>query len=211
MIDLTVSIVNWNGKEAIRNCLASVLKRDLDLSTEVIVVDNGSTDGSSDFIRQTFPAVRLIQNEQNVGYARGNNQAFRAGQGRYFLVLNSDVVVKGNALEEMVRYMERHPAVGLLGGRLENPDGSFQPSANRRFPNLLDVFLEEIFFLPRLKYLCVKGRFGASCMSRLWNEFEPQKAAWVGGACMLLRHEAFQNAGLFGGGAATAFTPVLWL
>lgn len=197
MTDLTVSVVNWNGKEETQECLRSLLNSSPKIGMEVIVVDNASTDGSGDLLRKEFPGILLIENTENKGYAFGNNQAFRKSQGRYFLILNSDITVKRGSLDEMVHYMEIHPEVGLLGGRLENPDGTFQPSANRRFPNLLDVFLEEIFFLTRMKYLLWKTPLGSKIASRKWNLHEPQSVAWVGGACMLVRRELFERVGLF--------------
>jgi len=193
MVDLSVSIVNWNGGETIAKCLRSLADATHDMEVEMIVVDNASTDESVEFLHKEFPDLRLIQNDENKGYAFGNNQAFRTSRGRYFLILNNDVMVKGDALEEMVRYMDGHPDVGLLGGRLQNPSGTFQPSANRRFPNLLDVFLEEIFFLSSLKYVFLKTSLGAKCSTLFWNFKEAQPVAWVGGACMLVRRHSFEE------------------
>lgn len=194
-VDLSISIVNWNGGEAVQECLRSLFARSPNIRMEVIVVDNASTDGSPEKIRQEFSEVHLIQNRENKGYAFGNNQAFRASRGRYFLILNNDVIAKDDALEQIVRYMEGHSKVGLLGGRLENPEGTFQPSANRRFPNLLDVLLEEIFFLTSLRYLLLRTPFGGACSALFWNPKKTKPVAWVGGACMLARREALERVG----------------
>ena len=197
--DLSILIVTWNTKERIQECLQSIFTCAPKIQFEIVVVDNASQDGTVDLILAKFPSVSMIQNTENIGYGPAQNKAFHVSRGRYVLILNSDVVVTDGALEGLVRYMDSHPDIGLVGGRLQNPDGTFQSSANRRFPSPLDVFLEELFFSSSLKFLFLRTRFGATCSKLFWNLKEPQSVAWVGGACMLIRRSVMEHVGLFDG------------
>ena len=122
MIDLSILIVNWNTREFTQGCLSSLLSTSdrLEngrlvferLQAEVIVVDNGSHDGSAALIREEFPWATLIQNDQNLGFAPANNQAYRISSGRYLLLLNSDTRVQDGALQALVDFMDAHPDCG---------------------------------------------------------------------------------------------------
>ena len=141
-IDLSIVIVNWNVRELLRRCLSSVYRATgASLKVEVIVVDNASSDGSAAMVSEDFSQVRLIANEKNLGFTRGNNQAIAQSRGRYVLLLNPDTEVVDDALGTMVQYMDAHPQVGALGPQLLNPDGSVQ-SSRRRFPTMATAFLE---------------------------------------------------------------------
>lgn len=139
-MQLSIIIVNWNTRDLLVQCLDSVHNTVEDLELEVIVVDNGSTDGSVAILKQRFPQVRLIANEENVGFVKANNQALARCQGRYVLLLNSDTQVLSGSLKETVRFMDEHPAAGIAGVRLLNPDGTFQASYTP-FPTLWQEFL----------------------------------------------------------------------
>ena len=104
-MDLTIVIVNWNTRDMLRDCLSSVYTNLGDLRTEVIVVDNASSDGSQLMVEKEFPAVRLIANDQNLGFAAANNQAFSLATGNYVLLLNSDTIVHGSVLESSFTYL----------------------------------------------------------------------------------------------------------
>ena len=195
MVDLSVSIVNWNGKGFIESCLKSILEARGSLSLEIFVVDNASSDGSQASIREQFPGVILIENRENRGYAAANNQALEKARGCYLLVLNSDTVAQKGSLENMVRFMETHPGVGAVGPKLLNLDGTLQPSFSRRFPNLLDLFLSEVFFLSNIYYCLARSTLGTKVFSRRLGAVEPKEVAWIGGACMLVRREILQTVG----------------
>ena len=193
MLDLSVVIVNWNVRDLLRRCLRSVLasQRLSGLAAEVIVVDNASSDRSAEMVREEFPWVQLIANEENAGFTRGNNQGIRASRGRYVLLLNPDTEVVEDALPTMVEYMDGHPGVGALGPQLRYPDGSIQ-SSRRRFPTLATAFLESTIlqqWLPRNRVL-----------DRYYVNDQPddaiQEVDWVVGACVLLRREAIEQVGL---------------
>ncbi len=191
MPDLSIIIVNWNVRELLRRCLASIYAGLGDLEVEVIVVDNASTDGSVDAVRAEFPLVRLIANADNVGFTVGNNQGLRQSRGRYVLLLNPDTEVVGDALTTMVAYMDAHPDVGALGPQLLWPDGRVQ-SSRRRFPTMATAFLESTILQqwfprhPALARYYVLDR----------ADDETQDVDWVTGACLLARREAIEQVGL---------------
>jgi GT2 family glycosyltransferase len=179
MVDLSVIVVNWNTRDLLSQCVQSIYDTANGLAIEVIVVDNASTDGSQAMIRQQFPQVARIENDQNIGFAQANNQALIIGQGRYFLLLNSDTVVLPHTLEEMVRFADVHSDAGIVGCKLLNSDGSLQKSW-ASFP----TFWSEVMGRN------VRGR-------RLVDEKSlVYEVDWVGGACMLVRPAAIDEVGL---------------
>jgi N-acetylglucosaminyl-diphospho-decaprenol L-rhamnosyltransferase len=157
--DLSIIIVSWNVRDLLRACLRSVLSCQLavvsseafvpaklttencELTTETIVIDNASADGSAAMVAAEFPAVRLIANIENVGFTRGNNQALTVARGRQVFFLNPDTEVVGDALAEMVAYLDAHPEAGALGPELRYGDGSLQ-SSRRRFPTFTTALFE---------------------------------------------------------------------
>ena len=153
MTDLSIVIVSWNVVDLLRRCLISIvggsrsepgaglLLPATSWSYEIWVVDNASTDGSSEMVRREFPSVQLVANSENLGFTVANNQAISKSKGDYVLLLNCDTEVVGDALATMVGYMEQHPDVGVLGPQLRYPDGEIQ-SSRRRFPTMATAYLE---------------------------------------------------------------------
>lgn len=186
MVDLSVVIVNWNVRELLKECLASLVE-----AKEVIVVDNASTDGSGQMVRELFPHVKLISNQSNTGFPRANNQGIRASQGRYVLLLNPDTQVLNDALSAMVTHMDAYPRVGVLGPQLLNSDGTVQ-SSRRRFPTLATAFVESTILQRYLPH--------SSLLQRYYCEDIPpntiQEVDWVTGACMTVRRETIDEVGL---------------
>ncbi len=147
---LSVIIVSWNTRDLLAQCLESVFRSQYSefsgqlqlntehclLNTEVFVVDNASSDGSAAMVRERFPQVRLIENRENVGFARANNQAIRESAGQYVLLLNSDTIVQPGALQNMVAFMQAHAEAGIVGAYLLNRDGTPQ-SCFGNFPTVL--------------------------------------------------------------------------
>ena len=134
---LSVIIVNWNTCDLLARCLQSVYDTAVDLGLEVFVVDNDSNDGSVDMVRNHFPRARLIENPENVGFARANNQAIRESTGRFVLLLNSDTEVQPGALAHLVRHLKDHPMAGAVGPRMLNPDRTLQNSYGK-LPSVWD-------------------------------------------------------------------------
>src|SRR2546423_139423 len=112
---VSVCIANWNCRDMLRACLASLRSKLQRERVEAIVVDNASTDGAAEMVAREFPRVVLVRNAENLGFSRANNQAARLARGRYLFFLNNDTLVPPGALRELVEYLRAHPEVGLLG------------------------------------------------------------------------------------------------
>lgn len=141
MIDLSIIIVNWNTKKLLIDCLTSILGQTEKLNYEVIVVDNGSSDGSVAAVRKLrVKGLQVIENTENLGFAKANNQAIQQAKGEYILLLNSDTIIVDNALEKLVTFARCDEKIGLVGPRLLNFDGTPQPSVAPFF-TLFKVFV----------------------------------------------------------------------
>jgi len=147
-MDLSIVIVSWNGLDLLAKCLKSVQEHRPRFSWEVIVVDNGSTDGSPEMVATCFPDIKLIENKKNLGFSKANNIGIGAAKGRFLCLLNSDVEIKKGCFESMCKFLEKHPEVGILGPRILDPTGNVQRSANG-FPTLCN-FLSRALALDRL-------------------------------------------------------------
>lgn len=129
---VSVCIVNWNCRDHLRDCLASLLDSPQGVPFEIIVIDNASTDGAAEMVESAFPTVRLLRNPANLGFSRANNQAAAVARGDYFFFLNNDTVVPPQTLGRLVRYAKAHPNVGMIGPRLVGADGADQISYRRK-------------------------------------------------------------------------------
>lgn len=138
-MDISIIIVNWNGKDLLRECLASLVGKASGLAVEVIVVDNASTDGSADMVEREYPGFRLIRSDRNLGFATANNLAIKQSSGKYVALVNSDVKVLQGCLEELCRYLDNNPEVGCVGPRVLNADLTLQDSC-RHFPGVWNNF-----------------------------------------------------------------------
>jgi GT2 family glycosyltransferase len=185
MSDVSVVVVTFNSREWIERCLESVR------GYETIVVDNGSTDGTVELVRERFPDVRVVEQE-NLGMGGGNNAGMRLASGRYFLLLNSDAWVLGEAVEELAGFADEHPDAAVVGPRLLNPDGSLQRSA-RAFPTLWRLSTEYLF----LRKLAPRSRVLNSFYAGGFDHDEVREVDWLFGACLLVRQEAADQVGLF--------------
>jgi N-acetylglucosaminyl-diphospho-decaprenol L-rhamnosyltransferase len=185
MADVSVVVVTYNSRPELERCLESVSGYD------VVVVDHGSTDGSVELVRERFPHVRLIEQE-NRGFGAGMNAGMRVAGGRYFLLLNADAWVVGDGVEKLRAFADEHPEAAVVGPRLLNPDGSLQPSV-RGFPTLWRL-ATEYFFLRRLapRSRLFNGFYGAGFDHRSVREAE-----WLGAACLLVRRESVDDVGFF--------------
>ena len=141
---LDIVIVNYNVKHFLWQCLDSVRRAAEGLDVEVWVVDNASTDGSVAFLRESFPDVHFIENTENVGFARANNQAIQASSGELVLLLNPDTFIAEDALRHCIRFFEEHPQAGALGIHMVNRDGSFARESRRGLPTPATAFYKVI-------------------------------------------------------------------
>ncbi len=185
-MDLSVVIVSWNTKEYLLPCLASIFGKEQRVGSEVILVDNGSYDESGSEVKKAFPSVRIIQNQENLGFSKAVNQGLQKASGKYVLLLNPDTHVKDGALERLVLFMDAHSDVGVAGAQLLNSDGSKQSSI-ANFPSLAT----ELFNKSLLRRLFPK-RFPGK--ERDYSE--PVQVDSVIGACMAVRREAIERVGL---------------
>ncbi len=191
MTDVSIIIVNWNTKDLLAKCLRCVEETVKKVSYDIYVVDNASSDGSPDMVRQNFPTVKLIANTDNVGFARANNQAMRVCEGRYVLLLNSDAFVKDNTIDYMVEFMDKHPDASMAGCKLLYGDGRLQPSC-ATFPTLLT----ETFIALGLDKVFAKSKFFGKYMMTDWDYGDTRPVDVIMGAFMLARADVIQKVGL---------------
>lgn len=177
-MDLTIIIVSWNTSGLLSQCLNSIYETGSRFAFEVIVVDNGSTDDSIDLVEKEFPEVKLIKNEGNLGFARANNQGLAMGNGRYFMLLNSDTIVLPGVIDTLIQMADQNPNVGMIGPKLLNMDGSLQESW-ASFPSLLSEITGRNF----------RNR---TPVPNIPNTFEVDT---IMGACMLVRSRVLQDVG----------------
>jgi N-acetylglucosaminyl-diphospho-decaprenol L-rhamnosyltransferase len=144
-LDVSVCIVNWNCREHLQACLQSLRKAAAEVALEVLVVDNGSTDGAADMVARMFPEVVLIRNAENAGFSRGNNQAAELARGRYLFFLNNDTVVPPGTLRGLLDYARVHPEAGIIGPRLRDENG--RPQLSCRATPTLEALLHRITWL----------------------------------------------------------------
>ncbi len=197
--DLSVVVVNWNTKDRLRTCLESVVRRLATVDPEVIVVDNGSEDGSAEMVAEKFPTVNLIRKRTNAGFARANNQAMAAARGRWLLLLNSDTVLIDDSVAGLFRWLDRDRVaggrmadVGVAHCRLVYPDGRLQHTAYR-FPTLRRALFEGLGL-----YKLTSNEFAAEMLlAGYWDHDRERDVDWVAGSFMLLPREVFETTGGF--------------
>jgi N-acetylglucosaminyl-diphospho-decaprenol L-rhamnosyltransferase len=189
MIDLSIVILNWNVRDLLDRCLASI-KSDR-FSFETIVVDNASTDDSVEMVRAKYREVMVIANSINRGFTGGNNQGIQAAQGRYVMVLNPDTELIEDAIDRMIDYLDAHAAVGAIGPQLLNPDRSIQ-SSRRRFPTMMTGFFESTW---------LQGVAPRSILRRFYMADvlpdKTQEVDWLTGACTIFRQSVIDQVGVY--------------
>lgn len=183
-MDLSIIIVSFNTKTLTENCLTSVIKSlaSTSVSWEILVVDNVSTDGTREMLAKKFPMVRVIKNDENVGFGRANNQGIKEARGEHVLLLNSDTIVLNNAIGKLLSFGKQHPNA-FVGAKLLNLDRSPQTSCG------------PFFWLPvAFAALFLKGDYLG--LTR-WSPDRVRKVDWVSGACILGPKKLFMNDLLF--------------
>ncbi len=182
---LSVILVTYNHRDFILPCLRSLDVIPKDLHPEIILVDNHSADGTGQLVRQNFPQIRLIENPQNLGFARAVNQAFRESRGELVLLLNPDIQVLPGAIEKMAAHLRDDGKTGILLPKLINPDGSLQFSC-RTFCHPVTFFLRRA----PLSWLFSNHRAVRDHLMMDWDHQKIRQVDWGLGACMLIRREA---------------------
>jgi GT2 family glycosyltransferase/peptidoglycan/xylan/chitin deacetylase (PgdA/CDA1 family) len=190
-MDVSIIIVNWNTKELLRDCLTSIFNQAGNVDYKVIVVDNGSIDGSPDMMKEAFPQVTLIENSENRGYAAACNQGIKIADGTYVLLLNSDTLICDSAVEKTVRYANEHPRVGIVGCQVWESQDKIMMTCFR-FPSLTNVLLYASGLSKLFKYNHIFGRE----RMRWWRRDSERQVDVVTGVFMLVRREAIDQVGL---------------
>lgn len=190
-MDVSIIIVNWNTKELLRNCLISIDEKAGNVDYQIIVIDNASSDGSAEMVKTGFPAVLLIDNSKNQGFAAANNQGIRIAKGRYILLLNSDTLICDSAIEKTVRYADKHPEAAAVGCQVRESSDKIQMTCFR-FPSLLNLSLRASGLATLFKY----NRFFGREETLLWRRDTEREVDIVSGMFMLVRHEAIREVGL---------------
>lgn len=190
---ISVIFVSWNTQELTKNALVSLFAQTKIVDMEVIVVDNHSSDGTVAMIRKQFPKVILIENQDNKGFGRANNQGLKIAKGNYIMFLNTDVVVLDGAVDKLVEYLDMHPNVMAVGPRLLNKDMTFQHACRRKLPNPFNSFFH-LFGLIKI----FKNNKQINDYKQFTADPEitgPTEA--VSGAAMLFRRQVYEQIGGF--------------
>jgi hypothetical protein len=198
--------VNYNTKRFLLECISSVFEQTSEVDFEIFVVDNNSTDGSVNEVKARFPRIKIIENQNNLGFPKANNQALKLMKGKYALLLNPDTLILDKALSKMVNFMEHNKSTGMLGCRILNGDGSLQRAAfpppslwtsitsklnierlspgkgsryyHRHLERLFPANLTNCYY--DSKYRTARGSF---------------RVGWVSGACLLIRRSSIEDIG----------------
>lgn len=190
--DLSIIIVNWNTRQLLLDCLQSVFASNTTYAFQVIVVDNASTDDSVNAVRTNFPQVRLLLNDENLGFSRANNRAIKASTSRYVLLLNSDTQIQPDTLQTMLSYMDAHPRVGAAGCKVLLPDGRLDPACKRGFPTPFAA-MAYMLGLPRL--FPKSPTFNHYHLGHLHPDQE-HPVDCITGAFMLVRRQTINQVGM---------------
>lgn len=191
-MDISVIIVNWNTKEMLLDCLKSLTKQNISYTNEIIVVDNGSTDGSQEAVRAAFPDVQIIENNANLGFAKANNIGILKSRGRYVCLINSDVIVMDNCLQHLMTFMDSNTKIGIAGPKILNPNLTLQNSC-RSLPTLWNnlspaLGLDKIF---------KNMPFFSGVNMRFFDHRSVRKVEALAGCCLIIRKTALDQVGLF--------------
>lgn len=189
---ISVIIVSWNVRDLLLRCINSVYAKTAGKDYEIIVVDNGSSDGTAEAVRSGFPQVRLIESRENPGFPKACNLGAANSRGRYLFFLNPDTELKEKALDNILAFMEENGEAAAAGAKLLWPDGSYQDSYRRFFGvlySILEVFEFHYYFPKNSVYL--NSLYGPEVFK------EPAEVEWVVGAAFAVRREIFEKAGGF--------------
>jgi hypothetical protein len=188
-MDVSIVIVGYNTCKLLDDCIISI-KKETTVAYEIIIVDNASTDNSCQMLREKYPEVKLIENKENVGFARANNQGFAVARGRYFFMLNPDTLILGNAVDKLLAFMDANPDVGICGPKNINPDGSLQYSCDH-FPKIWHTFCSYANLTNRYPRLKLFGRQGM----RYWDYGDTGDVERVSGCALMVSASLYKKLG----------------
>ena len=190
MIFLSIILVNYNGGKILKRCLDSIEQFINYLETEVIVIDNSSTDNSVVMVKENFPLVKVICSEINLGFGKANNSAVRYSKGSHLLFLNTDTILIESTPKILSNYLAQHQDIGAISARITFEDGSYQLSGGR-LPNLAIEFLDKIRYGVDQKWHHIFSKLYDRKYSNI------QEIGWLTGACLMMRRDVFEQLGGF--------------
>jgi len=190
---LSIIIVNYNTSQLLFQCLSAIYARNYPFLIEIILVDNGSHDNSVAMVREYFPDVCLIENNENLGFAKANNIGLAGARGNIILMLNSDTKILEDALPKLMAFLNTHPDVAVVSGRLVYPDFSDQGVA-RAFPTPINAFFGRTTLLNKI--FPHNGFSKKYLVSRSHTSDEPFEVDWVSGACLMVKKSVLAQVGL---------------
>lgn len=188
-VDVSIIIVTWNAARFIQNCLTSIFDEAVDVSVEVLVIDNASEDGTPDIIEKNFPQVVLLRSEKNLGFARANNKAAGISQGRHILFLNPDTMILSNALSRLVCILDGNSDAGAAGCKLLDFEGRLQRTCARAFPTPWNQFAE----IALLSKLFPRSKFFTGYEMGYWDHAGRAIVECLSGACFLIKNDVFRQ------------------
>lgn len=191
VMDVSIVIVAWNVRQLLYDCLKSVFDETKGIRFEVIYVDNASEDGSVEMVRKEFPEVRIIENEENEGFIRANNQAIKISRAKYVLLLNSDTLILDKAIAKTVKFANSHPEAAVVGCKVLNPDRTLQTDCFM-YPSLLNMLLSATY----LYKIFPKNRFFGRERMTWWDFDDVREVETICGCFSLVRAEAIKQVGL---------------
>ena len=192
MIKLSVILVNHNARQLTLDCLASIADKTR-TPHEVILVDNFSADGSVEAVRRRYPDTVIIANPANHGFARGNNQGMEIARGEFIILLNNDTVLKNDALDRMVGFLEAQPRAGALACKLFDADGVTVQKNCRSFPTPLGTMFGRASLLTRF---FPNNRWSSRNLLTDWDYNSPRPVDWVSGAALMVRRAVVEQVGM---------------
>ena len=194
MLIISIVIVNWNSKKFLAKCL-DFLKANTNskFDLEIIVVDNNSSDDSVSMIKERYKEVKLIENKENLGFARANNQAIKRATGDYILLLNPDTEIYPDSINTMAAFLEKNHRTAMVGPKIFNTDGTVQYECARHFPTPLSEFAVETTLYKRFP----KSRFFGSYLMTYWNHDNLRPVDCISGACMLIKTDVIREIQMF--------------
>jgi len=190
-MDLSIIIVNWNTRDILHHCLLSIYAQTEGVEREVIVIDNGSTDGSVEMIKRNFREVILVENAGNRGFAAANNQGIKISKGRYVCLVNSDIIVLEYCIQKLMSFIDEYPSIGIVGPRIVNPDGSVRTSCNH-FPTISNNLCQAL----GLSRLFPKSTFFSPWTMDSWSHDSTRSVDVVAGSFWMVRRKAIDEVGL---------------
>jgi GT2 family glycosyltransferase len=190
--ELSIIIVNWNSKDFVRRCLQSLYQHCSETPFEVVVVDNGSFDGSARMIAHEFPRAIYVQSVANIGFARANNLGVRHSSGRDLLFLNPDTELLENSVDTLRRRLATLPGAGAVGCKLINEDRTLQGSCVQSFPTIFNQMVDSDFLRARFPRWRIWGTKPLHA-----DISEPAAVEVISGACILIKRDVFERIGGF--------------